>query len=438
MAVVPASVQATALSSLLEDARTLFDQNSDDQVLHRLLPRLTEGAGTPEYDLMLARAYLKNGQPERSLFALERVLMVAPHHLRATLLKAEAHQAIGEGQWARESLEALPGQVLKGASTGDRKRYDALLDRLGETARRTLLYGQLALTLTHDDNITAGPDDKTLWIPGISTTEATELDDSAEDTGPQTTLTARLGVRHLLDGRQAINGGLTLGQMENHHRRDLDQQYATLYLGYSRRLSRDLLSATVHQQYYLLGEELYRKYWGLSGQWQYKLESGAWRNLWLRRTSYTFPDNREDDAVRHLLGGDYLKGYDDKSTPLAYRVGFYGGREQAQQDGMAYVGYQLAGLQFGGRYKPMEPLNLSASIGVEHRHHDEPDDLFYITRRDTEWSASATLRYRFREGWHIGPSISMVRNRSNMELYEYDRIKVAVTLSWSHLHELLH
>lgn len=77
IAFVIAVLSSAAFADALTDrAKRLLEQKQPKQAYDLLLPQEGARAGDPEFDYLLGIAAIDSGEPERGVFALERVLAV--------------------------------------------------------------------------------------------------------------------------------------------------------------------------------------------------------------------------------------------------------------------------------------------------------------------------------------------------------------------------
>ena len=94
VAVLLLCVSAAVWADAVTDRAQLLLQRKDAAAAYKLLlPYESERAGNPEFDYLLGIAALDAGDPERAIFALERVLAVQPDNLQARAEIARASKA---------------------------------------------------------------------------------------------------------------------------------------------------------------------------------------------------------------------------------------------------------------------------------------------------------------------------------------------------------
>src|SRR5687767_6269180 len=102
-----------ALADALTDrAKHLLEQRQARQAYELLLPQEAARAGDPEFDYLLGLAAIDAGEPERGVFALERVLALQPANHVARAEIARAYLALGERDAARREFETVRRQPV--------------------------------------------------------------------------------------------------------------------------------------------------------------------------------------------------------------------------------------------------------------------------------------------------------------------------------------
>ena len=69
-----------------------------------------------------------------------------------------------------------------------------------------------------------------------------------------------------------------------------------------------------------------------------------------------------------------------------------------------------------------------AGTSYEHRKYDEQDPTFLIARRDDQYDFNIGLRYLPGHNFTIKPQLSYINNRSNNDLFEFDRYILSVNV----------
>src|SRR5436190_6607238 len=108
-----ASACSLAFADELTDrAKRLLERRQAKEAYQLLLPQESARAGDPEFDYLLGIAAIDAGEPERGVFALERVLALQPNNNVARAEIARAYLAMGERDAARREFETVRGQSI--------------------------------------------------------------------------------------------------------------------------------------------------------------------------------------------------------------------------------------------------------------------------------------------------------------------------------------
>src|SRR5688500_10614205 len=117
-----------ALADALTDrARHLREQRQARQAYQLLLPQESARAGQPDFDYLLGLAAIDAGEPERGVFALERVLAVQPNNHVARAEIARAYLALGERDAARREFQTVREQSIPEGAKASIDRYLAAI-----------------------------------------------------------------------------------------------------------------------------------------------------------------------------------------------------------------------------------------------------------------------------------------------------------------------
>ena len=114
-----------AADAVTDRAKALLQRQDPQGAYKLLLPLESQRAGDPEYDYLLGIAALDAGDPERAVFALERVLALQPENLQARAEIGRAYLAMGEREAAKREFEAVKARQVPaqaGPARGDSSR----------------------------------------------------------------------------------------------------------------------------------------------------------------------------------------------------------------------------------------------------------------------------------------------------------------------------
>ena len=73
-------------------------------------------------------------------------------------------------------------------------------------------------------------------------------------------------------------------------------------------------------------------------------------------------------------------------------------------------------------------VNLTLSGQAQRSNYREEDVIFAVERMDDYYNASGNLTWQFHKHWSLRGEVSYTDNRSNIEIYSYDRLVTSLFL----------
>ena len=164
LALVLVALPALALGDALTDrAGALLKRGDAKAAYELLLPLESQRAGDPEFDYLLGIAALDAGDPERAVFALERVLALQPNNHVARAEIARAYYVMGEREQARREFETVRAQAIPAEAKATVDRFLSAI----AAAETTRIDGYVELSLGYDSNVSSAIASSTIAIPAF-------------------------------------------------------------------------------------------------------------------------------------------------------------------------------------------------------------------------------------------------------------------------------
>lgn len=393
---------------------------------HQLLaPHEDRLAGDLKFDYLLARSALEIGQPSKASFIYERILAVQPNYVGVRLEMGRAYLALGD--YARAKLEfetVLRFQNLPPDLRQQAQIYGAAADQY-LAGKKTVGFAYLEYGYGYDSNPQSATRISEITLAGGGTLVL-----------PQSAL-----------ARSDHYNALTVGGELAHALSD----HFSVFIGGEVR-GRSYRNLSVAE--YVNGD----------GRLGVGYNSGA-HNLRVAVTGGRF---RLDDVNTRDNGGgtlDYrylagkqdqisfgLSGSRNKFLPDALKINSYDlfqasvGWLHAAADGQGAAGLTLLGgmeRETQGRVDGDKPFGglrvilqrtLGQSVGAfllggaQYGKYSEVNPLFGAKREDTLYDATLGVSWTFAKGWSLRPQVQYTNNRSNSDLYDYDRTDVSLNL----------
>lgn len=415
-----------AADAVTDRAKALLQRN-DAQAAYKLLaPLEAQRAGDPEYDYLLGIAALDAGDPERAIFALERVLAVQPDNLQARAEIARAYMATGEREAAKRELEAVrsrqvPPQV--------RETIDRFLSAIA-AAERTRVDKYLELAFGYDTNVNSATGMSTVAIPAIGNLAFT-LDPSLTERDDRfLNLAAGINFTRKLDVAWSIVGGFAgnLRQNLSEGRFNTDALDASLGIRYRRGL--EAFTVGFQGQYFAVDAATYRTTSGAVAQWQHSFDERTQATLYGQHAALRYDTQQVRDADRSVVGVAFAKAFTGEASPVLF-LSLYGGEEKEVNELFPHLGHELIGFRVGGQWRLGGPWSAFTSLSHEQREYGGTEPLFLVQREDEQTDANVGLSYLWRSGMTLRLQASHTENSSNIVLNDFDRTVVSTSVRFN-------
>jgi len=423
------AISSFAADDVLLQAKQLLDSGKAQEAYSLLVPLQSARAGDPDYDFLLGSSALELGKNTEAVFALERVLAVQPNSAPARAQIARAYYNLKEMETARREFENVKKQDVTPEVTATIDRFLDAITRV-EDSERTVIHGFVEFGLGYDSNVNSATADSQVAVPGFGGALFT-LAPTAKRIGDTFfSFGGGLNFQHPLSKRLALFGGLAYQNKSNFSETDFSTYYYDANLGLSYRFDRDTFTlAGQYNSFWVdnpqLYNDAYRNASGATAQWQHDFDSRNQISLFLQYSDLIYPDQQIRDANRYIGGAGYAHAF-GRGTVITY-AGLYGGTEKEKADGFPEFGHDVYGVRLGGQWNLNERYSLFASASFEKRNYGGPDPSFLIDRRDDQYSASGGLVFVPKKNVRITPQVSWTDSKSNISIYEFDRVIYQVT-----------
>ncbi len=422
-----AGESANARQKLLQDADRLIKAGKAADAYAMLEPEQSRRAGDPDYDYLLGISALDSGRPTEAIFALERVLAVRPKNLQARAEIARAYFASGENAAAKQEFEAVQSQNPPAEVNATIQRFLDAINQ-GQGGKSTMLSGYLEASIGNDSNVNSATASDQVAIPAFGGAVAT-----LDATGVQTrdsfaTVSGGANVRHPLSPDWSVFGGVNLNERKNSSKHIFNTGEMDGNVGLSYTAAEDSYSAALQLQGFNVDNKRYRNASGMTLQWQRDLKNrGSQASSYLQYTNLKYPDQIVRDANRYVLGVAYASMLSGDYAPVVYG-GLYGGQEKPKDSSRPDLGHKLIGLRTGGELSIYAQTKLFGSLSVESRRYGGEDNIFLVTRKDTQSDLKVGLNYVMDKLWTLTPQISYTKNKSNIVISDYKRSMISLGL----------
>ena len=414
---VVAAFWTSALADALTDrAKALLQQKQHRQAYDLLLPQESARAGDPEFDYLLGIAAIDSGEPERGVFALERVLAVQPNNHVARAEIARAYLALGERDSARREFETVRAQQVPPEV---KQAIDGYLSAIS-AAEVTQLTGFIEAGFGHDSNVNSATGGNQIAVPSLGGIVATLDPASTRNADTFTTVSGGLNLTHKFTREWALVGSLAGNAKMNTHEDQFDTM--TLDATVGARWSRGNEAVTLAGQFqdFELDYARYRETKGVVGQWQHSFDERSQFSIYGQLADLHYPTQDIRDATRSVLGAAYGHVFAGTYTPVLF-LSAYGGQEKEHADGVPHLGHELAGLRAGGQLRLGIGWTAFGNLAYEHRTYGGPDPLFLVVREDNQVDFTVGLSYLLRPNTTLIAQYNYTDVDSNIPINSFTR-----------------
>ncbi|RZK99560.1 MAG: hypothetical protein EOP36_18930 [Rubrivivax sp.] len=382
----------------------------------------------------------ETGRPYSAIETLESILAANPTLNRARLEVAVAYYRTLNFAKARAQAQA----VLDDPTTPEAVRLSVLsfikqleLDEAAAFGRPHKLDYSLSLGAVYDSNVNAGPDNAVL--PGGLVLEPGATDKS--DSG----YLLQAGISHSWLSPTPVRSGESTGRF------GWNSSVGVYYKGYGRYNEYNLgvLTAATGPALIMgknwrgnlsfqadrltLGDKKLALYTSVSPSATWRLGSGNefTADAQLAYRNFARPEDQARDSHYNSLGFSYGGLYN--SNRLTVQAGVRTFDEDAQEARYSNNGYEVF---MGGRQNVWTGGDLFARAAWRHSGYDDVEPIYGIVRREDEYRLEFGASHQFDTGWldqwQGAATFTIIQNKANLVLYEYDRNTLQITLGRSY------
>jgi len=414
-----------AADAVTDRAKALLGRGDAQAAYQLLLPLEPQRAGDPEYDYLLGISALDAGDPERAVFALERVLAVQPGNLQARAEIARAYYVMGERDTAQREFESVragdvPAEV--------RASVDRFLSAIA-ASRATRFNAYVEIAAGYDTNVNAATAQSQVAVPFFGgalfqlAPGALRLEDSFSS------LSAGFAFGTDLSAQWSLVGGASYYGKYNRTVTLFDMASYDGALGLRWARDANAVTAVLQGQTYNVDDRRYRDSLGGTLQWQHNLSEASQVSLFLQHAALSYPDPTQSirDAHRSIAGLGLAHAFGGEHSPVVF-ISAYGGAERQDDESVPHLGHTPIGARAGAQTTLANHVILFGTLAAEQRKYDGDDPLFLVRRDDKQFDATLGINYTFAPKWSLRPQASYTENRSSIEIFSYKRTVAQVGL----------
>ena len=418
---------AHASPELLSQARELLNGGQAGRAYELLVAREAELAGELEYDYLLGVAALDAGNPDVATLALERVLAVNPRHAGARLDLGRAWFAMGDLDRAESELRAVQAMNPPAEARKTVERYLTTIERK-RSARLTEWTGYLEAGFGYDTNVNNSTDQTTIFAPLFGVNMQLSATNVESEDG-FTTLGGGGQVTHTLRDGLKFYGGGDVVQRTHFDEGAFDSGSIAGRAGLEFGEGGDVVRLGLNAGRYYQDGSVNRDSVGLAVDWRHSLDTDNLLALSAQYTEMRYEDSAlaVNNIDQNVIGASWLHALAGSDGRTVLFANLYGGREN-ETDGRADGDKDMVGGRVGVQHAYRDDLSLFGSLGLQGGDYDRRNLIFLTTREDEMADLRLGLSWGFAPSWSLRGQIAHIQNDSNIQIYEYDRTELSLTV----------
>ncbi len=430
-----------AMAALLREADVLIRAGKPAEAYQLLEPREGDYSGEIAFDYMLGIVALDIGKPDRATIAFERVLITNPNFTGARLDLARAYFAMGSDDLARNEFQIVLAQSPPETAKEVVNKYLAAIEER-QRARIQRVSGYMETNIGADSNVTAVTSDftkgvqSTYGIPGVLPTGS-----SVKRSGTSAGVSAGVDFTRLVDEENGVSvfAGAEMRQ-KNYDISAMNSSNLDLRGGASIAKGDD-----TYRLFVSLGE--YRQAGvneGVNGNRETPAIGADWRRkigerdqvsvtTQFSKPRYATQETQDTDQV--LLSASWLHIFEGRTAPLIFasvmRSVDHAVRPLATGSDVSHT---TTGVRAHFQLTPMADTDVFLSGGIALRNDESLNARSALTPpvygRDLTKDLSFGFNYRPWPKWAVKGQVATFRNDSNLELYEYRRTEITLSVRY--------
>jgi len=428
------SAAARAQQDELRSANELIKQGKPAEA--RELLRSVEGkdgnATRAEYHYLLGIAAFDAGDVDAALASLQEAVRIKPDFPQAHAEIARAYMSYGDLFRAHLALEKAKASNPPPEVVAALDKYVADYQRAVQANRRQV-YGNVSLGIGYDTNVNSATAAQSVFIPILGGIRATLEGNGRARKDSFTLFAGDVGGFIPLSERVELIGGVAGSAKINGNIDQFDNLYATGVGGVRFNVDeKNQINVVANLETVELDNKRVRDSTGATAEWRRMIHPLVEASLFLQHARLDYPQETFRNVDRNVGGFALTPGaFGRRLLTTPPMLVLYGGEERPQSGDVPHLGHKLWGIRLGDMHYFSSRLASFASLSYEQRKYGGADPLFLETRKDNQWDFSLGLLYSLTPKWSVVPLVSYTNNRSNLEVFKFDRTAVSVSLRYS-------
>jgi hypothetical protein len=415
------------LAAPADEVKALLDQRNPAAAYALGKSSLGE-IGNPAFDFYFGIAAIDSGHAGEGVLALERYVINFPDNLEGRLELARGYYVLGEDARAREEFNGVLAANPPPAVAANIERFlNAITARQSSYRTTSGVYAEIGYG--HDTNTNGGVGSSGIRVPVFGNVQVAQNGVKAPSAFSWFTLGG--DITHPLAPGLSVFGNARLDGKFNSNElaSQFDQKNVAVNGGLTYIQDKNLYRLTASHATVEVDNNRFRDVDGLSGEMQHQLDElqAIVPFVQYARLTYT-GDNRPRDADFYAGGASYRRAFIGPYQPLLTVSASIGDEHNVRN--RPDLGRNIYGVRVALAVTPAPKWSLSAGASYQLSKYSAPDPLLVTTRKDDYYAIDAVASYAFTHKLSVRAEAAWTDNKSNIELYKYDRIIYGVKLRY--------
>jgi tetratricopeptide (TPR) repeat protein len=416
-----------ATDPLIDNLNQLIIENRYTEAYALATQNLREYEGEPEFDFLFGLAAMETGRPNEAVFAFERIVFIYPDQQRVKLELARAlyqtNNLAGSRQLFTEVLATDPAPNV-------RTNIDAFLELIEE--RENSIAGDFTWFISSgigsDSNINSATELGVISTP-IGDVELSANGQSIED--EYFDIGTGMAYAKPLSKTSALNFSANYNLHNNFTTDAFDIDVLSGEFSYAKIVGNMRFSYGARAQRVDLDGARFQDSGSLITTFQRSPGDGWTQALTGAWTAVRFDDGLNGNAGLRDVNQVLLSGVLGKTMGnFFHSVSLYYGDEQAVQSLGKNNAQQFYGVAFSEQIQFLPEHVPYFRISLHRSDNKSSDPIFNVEREDQTFSTSLGWIWRANRNINVTTDVTYTENDSNIDLFEYDRVKYQTGLRY--------
>lgn len=416
--------QSSVFGASLWELESLYEKKQYRQAYNMALMLEASFAGEPKFDFILGMSALETKRLDQAVFAFERVLMIEPSNHHARLELARAYYFLGDYVASKNEFNTV---MDVNPPENVQKNIQEFLSLIAEKERkaRHLIKAHAVLDVGYDTNVNSTTDQLIVDdLPNDAVLEFRQDTVAQEDTFYK--LSATSSYTYLLNKKTGLFLDLSAASHDNLDTNEFDTLQLSVKAGPTFAKGSYRLKFPIQYQYLTLDSEEYRNMIMLGVEHTRLLNRKRYLMSFFQVGEMTYPDYETRDATTAVLGLAYAQSKGAQN----YLVSLYGGKEDAKEDAGEHNSRDYYGLKLRVTHKFQNKHSVFLGVGAMSARYGADNPHYLKVRENDMYQLSVGWDWKYSAHWKFNISADAYDSQSNLELYDYDREVVRLSVKY--------